>query len=773
LATLAMLLSSAVAVVAPQAPAAFADVAGKGGDFVPFATPTPVLDTRDGTGGTTGLRGAASTTTFQVLGVGSVPSTGVSSVMVRVTSIVPSVATWFVLWPDGTTRPTLTHLAVAKGESISDVAIVKPGSNGKISLYNDAGNTHEKVEVQGYFTASTGSTGGGFVPVTQTRVVDTRTGVGTTTGTIAAGATRTVTFTGSQVPSGSSSVYGNLIVPGATGGGYLTATPAGVGAGEPIISYVTGSTDSGATLKLSSSGQVTFKNWGSTAVNLVVILQGYFTASPATGAGLRPVAARLVNTRTTVGEVAGGGTLDVQVSGTKGLPTRGVAGAMVTITASSPTAAGYLRAWPLGQSDPQTTIVDFNAADWRGGAAIIKPGTDGKIRIKNGSSGATNIIVDLLGWFADPLPSVAVQQNTRLSAMQAAPLAGASLGSVEYAYVDNLGRVVYGHQSDPDSFGSVQWTVTSGNEAFSGQPVLDQFSDGRVEVAAQNTDSNVWAQSQTTAGGPAWNAWSSVGGSMATAPVAGKLSDGTVVLFAVDADGKLWAYAQSGSSPYWKSLGDVNLTGNIGVAAVRDGLQLFAVNDTGAVKTALYLADGSLSAWTDLGGAGATGAPAVVVYPGFRLRVLVHAADGTIATKYQDATGAWPAAWSTVGSFVSAGAPAAILDPVSGRTFVVVRGTDNEIYYVQETGQASDAWGAWSRPFGEQFSDPSVTDPAVTTMTNSNGQGWLFAFRNLNGATRIYWQQASSASLATSKLSAAASNTVAGPFVAYSLPSAP
>jgi hypothetical protein len=762
-------LASSIAVVAAQPPAAYADAAGKGGDYVPFATPQPVLDTRNGTGGTTGVRGAASTTTFQVLGTGSVPASGVSAVMVRVTAISATAATWLELWPDGTTRPTLTMLSVAAGENISNVATVKPGSNGKIAIYNNAGSTHELVEVQGYFTTASATTGGGFVPVTHTRLIDTRSGIGTTTGTIAAGGTRTVTITGSLVPAGASSVYVNLIVPSASTAGYLTATPTGVAAGNGIISYVAGSTDSGATLKLSSSGQVTFTNKGTAAVNLVVILEGYFTATPTTGAGLRPVASRLFNTRTSGTPLAAGGTIDVQVAGTNGLPTRGVAGAMVNFVVT-PAAAGYLRAWPTGEAEPALTMIDFNAGDWRAGAAIIKPGTDGKIRIKNGSSGTIHLIVDLQGWFADPLPGVAVAQNSRVSVMQTTPSGAATLGTPEYSFVDNLGRVTYGHQTDPDNFGSLQWTVTSGSEAFSGQPALGQLSDGRMQVAAQNTDSNIWSDGQTTAGTTGWNAWSALGGSMASPPVVGKLSDGTTVLFAVDADGKLWAYAQSGSSPYWKSLGGAGLTGSLSVVAVRDGLRLFGLDSTGAVKTALYYVDGSLSAWTDLGGAGSTGAPAVVVYPGYRLRVLVRAADGTIATKYTDTSGVWPATWSPVGAFVSAGAPAAILDPVLGRTAVVVRGTDNEIYDVWETAQGSDVWGNWVKSIGPDASDPSVTDPSVAGLTNSSGQSWIIVFRNANGATRVYWRSEAPAIASASTAKASAAVTA---FTPYTLPAAP
>lgn len=198
--------------------------------------------------------------------------------------------------------------------------------------------------------------------------------------------------------------------------------------------------------------------------------------------------------------------------------------------------------------------------------------------------------------------------------------------------------------------------------------------------------------------------------------------------------------------------------------AVQDGLRLFALDTSGNVKTAIYGTDGFLSAWTNLGGAGSTGTPAVVMAPGFRARVVVRAADGSLVTKAQDANLAFPAAWSPVGTFTAAGSPAAILDPILGRVAVVARGTDNEVYRSFETAQGSGVFGEW-RQLDPAVSDPAASDPTVAPVTNSSGQSWLVVFRNLNDANRVYVRQQLTPSTARAQRTSE--------FVGHTLPAPP
>ena len=357
--------------------------------------------------------------------------------------------------------------------------------------------------------------------------------------------------------------------------------------------------------------------------------------------------------------------------------------------------------------------------------------------------------------------------NTRTMVLQGVPR-GTALGAVTYAHIDNIGQARIAHQPDPDNFGTTQWSVLAGHEAFTGEPAIGAYPDGRVQVAAQNRDGDVWTwnrPSDTGIFGPAADA----GGWLTKAPALGRLTDGRLVLFGVDGDGVLWSKAQAaanGAYGNWKNLGDVDLAGVRTVVNTRNGLQLFALDGTGALRTAEFAASGTLSAWTTLATAGGVTGHTAVVYPGFRVRVFGRTPAGAIVTKFQDASGTWPSAWDTVGSFTSAGAPAAILDPVLGRLVVVARGADNEIYRTFETAQGSGVFQPeWLR-VNADASDPAVVDPTVAPITTGGGQSWVIVFRNANDATRVYTRQIPSAAKLRTK-------AAAPEFEAHTIPAPP
>ncbi|KJK47074.1 hypothetical protein UK23_21425 [Lentzea aerocolonigenes] len=720
------LIATAATLVVPQA--ARADAAGKGGDYVPFTSSKIVLDSRNGVGTPVGVKGAGSVTTFQVLGVNGIPASGVSGLVLRVGAFTPSAQTYFKVYPNGSPRPGTAALNLPQGQSISNFSFVQPGANGKLDLYNSAGTTHVFVEVQGYFTSAPSGTSGGLVPVTQVRAVDTTRGTGTDKVKIRAKSTRTVTLTAGGVPADATAINAHVTVPATTEAGYLSATPVGRATGVVIANYGKNMhSSSGAVIQLGTNGQVTFTNGGTADIDLVVDTMAYFTKAPNVGAGFRPLVNRVFGQL-----VPKDGTVDVVVGGTSGMPTKGVAGVALSFEASG-TAHATLSAWPLGTTQPGIALTQHQPGTHQRSSAIIKPGVDGKIRISNNSDSATFVYVDVEGWFAEPLPVLPVAQNTPISVAQAAPVAGQGAGTVEYAYVDNIGRVVIGHQTQLDNFCCVQFTPISGNEAFTGQPSLVARPDGTVQVSAQYADGgDVWTSAQTAPKASSWTSFTDIGGSPAAPPATVQLGTGVTTQFGVDADGKLWTYAQTGAVPFWRGLGGTGLTGTPVLTTVRDGVQLFLRTTTGTITTATYRTDGSLSAWTDLGGDG-TGAPAVVLYPGYRLRVFARAADGTIVTKLQDTTGTFPQTWDTLGTFVSPGNPAAMIDPVSGLTVVIARAGDGIIHKAVETGQGSGVFKDWTFAQVDQPAPAAATDPTFATINNGSGQTTFFVYRTVNG----------------------------------------
>ncbi|MCC8242700.1 hypothetical protein [Saccharothrix luteola] len=734
-----MVLAVLASVLIAPAPA-LADATGKGGDFVPFASPVRTVDTRNGTGGVTGARGPGSTTVFTAAGLGGVPATGATAVLLDVTPVGPTAATYLTLWADGTPRPgTATINVAANNPTVSLTALVPLGANGKFQLYNSAGSVHVVIDVHGYFTSTAGSGRGGFVPVAQSVLFDTTTGIAVPKATIAARSSLTVQVTGGSVPATANAVYLNVVVSNATSASWLRAVPEGSTGGATSIDFASGTTSSGLVVKPGANGRVTIYNASSGSINLRAHTYGYFSASSTEGAGYRPATGRLINGA----ELAANGHLDVQVAGLLGMPAKGVSAVALNLSVSGPTGYGYYRAWPLGAAEPSTSSFNhFAPNQTKSDMALVEPGVEGRIRIKNVSTGTVRLFVDIQGWFAKPVPPVAVRPFTRVVAFQGPP-AGAALGAIEYAYVDNIGRLVHGHQSSPDSFSTVRWETISGDEAFSGPPALNPLADSRTQVLGQSSTADLLSRTQTSAGSPTWDPWANLSGGLPFPPTVAKLPDGTPLAFAADADGVVWRRFVTGTNTEWRVMGDLNAAGELVAVTVRDGIQVFAVDTGGALRTGLYTSAGAFTGVANLGGSGFSGVPAVVVYPGYRIRLVVRGAGGTVVTKAQDTAGVFPAAWDAVGSLAVKGSPAALLSPVTGTAEFVVRGTDDELYSTGETGQGTGTWRSWTRllvdPIGQPVSDPSATDPTVFPMTNANGASWAVVFRNAANAPRLYW----------------------------------
>ncbi|MDG9678128.1 hypothetical protein [Micromonospora sp. DH14] len=741
--TLGVMLAMVVSPIPAQA-----DASGRGGDYVPIDS-IALLDTRDGTGGTTGVRGAKSVTTFNAVGIGGIPASGVSALMVDVTAIYPTANTFLTIYPD-LTDPKASAMNASIGEVMTNSAVVKPGTNGKLAVRNAGGNVHIRVDVVGYFTTATGSVGSGFVPVNHTRVVDSRTGQGITAGTMPTSGTRTANISGGGlVPTSATAVMLDVVVIGATGNGWMTVGSSAVA--ETGIDYAKGVTSMGMVVKLNpgGGGSVILENRGS-AVHVAITVQGYWTGSPTTGAGLRPIAATtLYDSRFPSGAppVPANGSIDVAVGGTNGLPIRGIAAAVLNVHAVSPTVAGFLTVTPLDGTTNTVSTANFPAPHVaRSSLVVTKLGTEGKVRIKNASSGTVHIVVDLQGWFADPLPFLPIESFSRTVVMQSAPAQGAQLGGVVYAYTDNGGQVRIINQYNPDdfSFNNIKHIPMFGMEAFTGRPTLNLLAGtGQMQINALHINGGVWNDTQTAPNADIWSskeADEQLSGPLAVPPVAVTLANGISVIFGVDADGRLWHYRQTGTDASWRSLGLANIVG--GLTAVKldaaTGARLVATSSTGTIKTAVYSADGILSAWTDLGG-NVTGLPGAFVGQGWRTGVVARAADGSVVMKKQNFDLSWPSAWQTVGTFVSAGSPTAIVDPVLGRIVVAARGPDNEMYRVYEAEQESGTWGEWRRLVIDTDIPPrdttGVTDPVIAPVQTSSGPGFVTVYRNRNGST--------------------------------------
>jgi hypothetical protein len=118
--------------------------------------PARLLDTRPGS--TTidgrfegqGKLGANETVVLDVGDRGGVPSDA-RAVVLNVTALEPTAATFLTVWPSADPRPLASNLNPTPGEPPTPNLVTVGVSDGKVSLYNLAGAVHVLADVMGYY----------------------------------------------------------------------------------------------------------------------------------------------------------------------------------------------------------------------------------------------------------------------------------------------------------------------------------------------------------------------------------------------------------------------------------------------------------------------------------------------------------------------------------------------------------------------------------------------------------------------------------------------
>jgi hypothetical protein len=136
-------------------------------------------------------------------------------------------------------------------------------------------------------------------------------------------------------------------------------------------------------------------------------VSGWFAAGSPTSGGFLPLTpARVLDTRTGTGGIAGpvgaGQTISLPVLGQGGVPTSGVAAVVLNVTVTQPATAGYLTVYPDGVTRPTSSNLNFTAGQTVPNLVIAPVGADGKVDFYNGTAGNVHIIADISGWLSTP-----------------------------------------------------------------------------------------------------------------------------------------------------------------------------------------------------------------------------------------------------------------------------------------------------------------------------------------------------------------------------------
>lgn len=253
------------------------------GSFVPLE-PSRTLDTRFGVGAA-GPVAPNGSIDVQITGRAGVPASGVAAVVLNITVTEARSYGFITAHPTGEWRPNASNLNYVAGQTVPNLAMVKLGAGGKISLFNaSSGSVALIADVAGYYLAGSPAGTGAFVPLSPSRVIDTREHLGTW-GPVWGNDTRDqiqIAGRGGVPATGVSAVVLNITVTEARSFGFVTAYPAGEARPNASnLNYVAGQTVPNlAVVKLSPQGTLAVSNISAGSAQVIADVAGYFVEQP-------------------------------------------------------------------------------------------------------------------------------------------------------------------------------------------------------------------------------------------------------------------------------------------------------------------------------------------------------------------------------------------------------------------------------------------------------------------------------------------------------------
>ncbi|MTD16816.1 hypothetical protein GIS00_23055 [Nakamurella sp. YIM 132087] len=261
----------------------------------------------------------------------------------------------------------------------------------------------------GRVAAAPAAVPGGFVPVTATRIGDTRTGVGLTRARVGGYGTVVLTVAGrGGLPAASAISAVSLTVTAVdpTGAGNVVVYADGTSRPATTnLSFDRASSGNTVITALGTGGRVRLTNLSAGSTHLVVEVTGFYVAgTPVAGGTLQPlIPVRTLDTRTGLGApraaVAAGSSVALQVSARGGVPTVSkVAAVVLNVTALSATATGSVRVTADGGAPSGEPDVSFVPGRTVANLVIVKVGANGKVRLTNSSAGSVQLIAEVSGY---------------------------------------------------------------------------------------------------------------------------------------------------------------------------------------------------------------------------------------------------------------------------------------------------------------------------------------------------------------------------------------
>ena len=308
----------------------------------------------------------------------------------------------------------LTGFTVARGTTTGGETTITPtplapsatsfddttATNGTTYFYTVAAENSVGPTASNEAMATPLTSQGAYFPLTPARLMDSRTGNGTTGSPYVGGVARSLQVTGQGgVPaSGVSAVVMNVTVTNPSIASHVTVWPSGSVPTASNLNFVAGQTKPNlVTVGVSGSGKVNFQLDAGSA-DLIADVVGYYgdgTGGGASGARYSPQAPyRILDSRT--GSAWGPGvTRDLTLTN---VPNDATA-VVLNVTATNPTAATFATLWPSGLARPNpASNLNVVPGQTTPNLVIVGIGSNRKVSLYN-DAGTTDFVVDVAGWY--------------------------------------------------------------------------------------------------------------------------------------------------------------------------------------------------------------------------------------------------------------------------------------------------------------------------------------------------------------------------------------
>lgn len=384
---LAVFAASWLALAADLRPAEISAAPAGATSFV-AVEPCRLLDTRDGDAP---RLGAYTERAVPTAGRCGIPEDATAlSLVVTVTR--PLGTGYLTVWPSHVARPLAANLNFTTSSTRGNGAVVQLGNDGALKVLVNVA-AHVVVDVTGAFVPVDGPVAAGrFVPITPTRLLDTR----DDGGRLAPYSSRVVPLP-DGVPPDAAAVAINVATTETLGAGFFAAYPTGTGLPLSAVLNADAANQTRAAGVIVPVNEGGFEVFSQRGEHVIVDITGYFSGDGAdtseVGLFVPIPPARLVDSRLGGKSVFRGGTLILDPT-----PLVGPASAVVgnwTVTAS--TAAGFVSVYPAFTPRPLVSTTNVERANSTVGSMAIPPVTEVGIAVYLQPGG--HLVADLFGWF--------------------------------------------------------------------------------------------------------------------------------------------------------------------------------------------------------------------------------------------------------------------------------------------------------------------------------------------------------------------------------------